>query len=253
MVGAIARRELRLLRQDPLPLVLLLAVPVVFVACFKPVLFITLVIEGWPGTNGAEQAVPGAAATFSLFAAGLVGLSFFREHGWGTWDRLRAGPGTTASLLAGKLLPLYAFCVLQLAWLFAAGGLFFGLHLRGSVLALVVVGLAAAAAHVALGLLLVAVAGTIQQANAMANLGTAVLAGLGGALVPLYLLPAWVHRVAPAVPSYWVMRGFRSVTLDGAGVGAAVLPAAVLCAFAGAALAVALVRFSAEDAKAFWS
>lgn len=251
--GVIARRELRLLRQDPVPLVLLLVVPVAFLAFLKPMLFVTLVIEGYPGTNGSEQAVPGAAATFSLFLTGLVGLSFFREHGWGTWDRLRASPATTPQLLLGKLVPLYGFAVLQIAWLFAVGVVVFGLDLRGPVVAVAVLSLFVAASHLALGLLLVAVSRTIQQVNALANLGSTLMAGVGGAVVPAYLMPGWVRAVAPATPTYWVMRGYRAVTLDGQGLPAVALPAAVLAGFAVVLSALALARFSAAEAKQFWT
>ena len=246
----IALREVRLLRQDPLPLVLLLAVPVVFIAFLKPVMFVTLVIEGFPGRNGSEQAVPGAAATFSLLLCGLVGLSFFREHGWGTWDRLRASPATTGQILVGKLVPVYAFAVVQTAWLFGVGVVAFDLDVRGSMRALGAVGLAAAAAHVAIGLVLVAFSRTIQQVNALANLGTALLAGAGGALVPRFLLPGWVEAVGPWTPTYWAMRGYRAVILDGAGWSAVARPVATLLAFAVGASVVALMRFSVDERKA---
>ena len=251
--AVIARRELRLLGQDPVPLVLLLAVPVVFLAFLKPMLFVTLIIEGYPGTNGSEQAVPGAAATFSLFLTGLAGLSFFREHGWGTWDRLRASPATTAQILLGKLVPLYGFAVLQLAWLFGVGVVFFDLDLRGSAVAIGVLSLAVAAGHLALGLLLVALARTIQQVNALANLGSALLAGIGGAIVPAYLMPQWVRTIAPATPTYWAMRGYRAVTLEGEGLSAVALPASVLVGFAIGLTALALWRFSAGEEKRWWA
>ena len=251
--AVIARRELRLLRQDPVPLVLLLVVPVAFLAFLKPMLYVTLIIEGYPGTNGSEQAVPGAAATFSLFLTGLAGLSFFREHGWGTWDRLRASPATTAQILLGKLVPLYGFALFQIAWLFGVGVVVFDLDLRGPTVAVAVLSLAVAASHLALGLLLVAASRTIQQVNALANLGSTLMAGVGGAVVPAYLMPGWVRAVAPATPTYWVMRGYRAVTLDGQGLSAVALPAAVLTGFAVGLSAVALLRFSTAEAKRFWT
>ncbi len=223
----VARQELVLLVRDPLPLVLLLAVPLVFIAFLKPAAFLALIVEGYPGTNGAEQAVPGAATTFSLFAVGLVGLSFFREHGWGTWPRA----------------PLVAFALLQLGFLFAAGILAFGLRVRGSLGALALFCLPVAIASVALGLLLVGLVRTLPQLNACANLAAAVLAGMGGALMPLRLLPGWVRTVAPASPAYWAMRGFRSVLLDGGGMRALLLPGAVLSAFAALFFVVSLGFF----------
>lgn len=115
-------------------------------------------------------------------------------------DRLRASPATTAQVLAGKLLPLYGFALAQTAWIFAAGFMVFGLRLRGALMALVVLTVAAAASHLALGLLVVAAARTIQQVNALANLGAALLAGFGGATVPAYLLPGGSVRWDRSLP-----------------------------------------------------
>jgi ABC-2 type transport system permease protein len=72
---------------------------------------------------------------------------------------------------------------------------------------------------------------------------------LGGALVPLDALPAWAQAVAPATPSYWVMRGFRSVILNGSNSAAIILPTAVLTAMGVAFAAVSLFRFRFADAK----
>jgi ABC-2 type transport system permease protein len=249
----IARREVRLLVQDPLPLILLLVVPLIFLAFLKPVLFIALIIEGYPGSNGVEQAAPGAAAMFSLLFTGLVGLSFFREHGWGMWDRLRASPATSRQIVAGKLLPLYLFAVVQTGWIFAGAAVLFGLRVRGPVIALVVLTLAASATNLALAVLVVAVARSIQQVNALANLGAALLAGVGGAIVPHYLLPGWVRAVGPFTPTHWLMEGYRAVILDGRGLEGIVVPSLVLIGYAAVLAAAALVRFSAEETKSFWA
>jgi ABC-2 type transport system permease protein len=74
-------------------------------------------------------------------------------------------------------------------------------------------------------------------------------AGLGGALVPLALLPPWAAPAAPFVPSYWAVEGMRHALAGGA-VGRDVL---VLAAFgAGFALLAALL-FRPEQGKVSWS
>jgi ABC-2 type transport system permease protein len=250
--AAIARHELRLLLRDPFPLVLLFVLPLVITAFLKPALSLALFVEGETRATGAEQAVPGMAVTFSLFLVGFVGLAFFRDHGWGTWDRIRvsARPG---EILAGKLLPVLLVAWCQVAVLFLAGWIGFGLRVRGSAVGVAVVATVLPVASVAFGMAVVAVSSTLQQVNVVANIGTVVLAGLGGALIPLPLLPGWARSVAPASPAYWAMRGFRSVVLRPGGVGAVALPAVVLLAFAAACVAVAAVRFSFEDRKLSWS
>jgi ABC-2 type transport system permease protein len=99
------------------------------------------------------------------------------------------------------------------------------------------------------GSLLAAFASNANQLNVFANLGGAALAGLGGALVPLSTLPGWARAVAPATPSYWAMRGFRSVILDGDGIGDVVAPVVALLAFAAVFALIAAVRFRFDEVK----
>jgi len=142
---------------------------------------------------------------------------------------------------------------LQLSVLFGIGGLAFGLDVRGSYVALVLVAAALAICLVSLGFLLLAICRTVMQLNAVTNLGTMLLAGLGGAIAPITALPDWARTIAPATPSYWAMRGFRSVILEAGGVDAVVLPVVVLLAFTVAFAAIAGARFRVEETKLSWA
>ena len=252
-VLALAGHELRLLVGDVRALVLLFTLPLVVIVFFRPALELTLFAEGHIDVDGSAQAVPGIAATFSLFLIGYVGLSFFRDHGWGTWDRLRAVPLHRWQLLAGKVLPLLLLAWLQLAVLFGVGFAAFSLRSRGSLPALVVVSVVLACLPVAGGLAVVATARTVQQVNVVANLGAVVVGGLGGALVPLSFLPDVVQAVAPVSPAYWAMRGFRAVILDGGGIREVLLPVGVLLLWSVALTGVAAARFRLAERKVAWA
>ena len=80
-----------------------------------------------------------------------------------------------------------------------------------------------------------------------------ILAGIGGALVPVSALPGWAQAIAPATPAYWAMSGFRSLILEGAGVGAVLTAVVVLLAFAGGCAALAIFRFRFEETKISWA
>jgi ABC-2 type transport system permease protein len=234
-----------MLRRDPFPIAVLVVMPLVIIAFFRPALALALFSEGFVHANGSEQAVPGVAVTFSFFIVGFVGLAFFRDRGWNTWDRLR-GAASVNEIVTGKLLPIGLTALVQLVVLFGAGFLIFSFRINGSPAALVLLCVALPICPIAFGVALVAVARTLQQVNVVANVGTVVLAGLGGALVPLALLPAWAAAIAPLTPTYWAMRGFRSVVLERGGVGSVLLPVGVLLGFAAASAAVAMWRLSSE-------
>ena len=246
---AIARTGTRLLLADPAPLVITIIMPLLLTAFLLPSARAQLQVTGFAGASGGEQLVPGLAVMFAFLNVTLVGTLFFREHAWGTWDRLRASSASTADIVLGKILPLYVCQLLQLAVLFAAGRLLFGYHPNGSVLALAVVLALFVAMLVAFGIMLVAVFATMDQALVIGNLGGMVMAGLGGALAPASTLPSWAQAAAHATPAYWALRALHDITLEGAGL-ARVVPAMLVLAGFGVVFAlVAALRFRAADTK----
>lgn len=252
-VAALVRQDWRLLAGDPAPLIIRTAMPLLIMSFMQPLFRAALRADDVRDANGAEQGVPGMAVMFLFFLVYIVGFAVFREHGWNTWDRLRATSARPFELVAGRLVVPLAVAVVQLAVIFGAGGMLFGLRVRGSYLALAVVGVPLALCVVMVGMALVSLCRSIAQLSVLANLLALVFAGLGGALTPQSALPDWAGVLAPGVPSYWAMRGFSTVILDGGGVAAVLLPAAVLCAFAAGLAVFPLVFFRTDHRKLSWS
>jgi ABC-2 type transport system permease protein len=250
---ALARQDLRLLRRDPVFFAVFLFMPLVLIAFVKPLLRSTLAADGVSGATGAEHAVPGMAVLFALFLTGQIGWHFFREHGWNTWDRLRASPASPFEVVLGKALVPVAQLFGYMLFVFALAALLFEFDVRGGVVALVLVSASFATAVVALSLALVALCDTAMQLNAVTNLGTMLLAGVGGAVTPLGELPDWVEPLAHATPTYWAMRGFREVTLGDPSMAAVAGPVLALLAFAALFAAVAAARFRYEEPRTSWA
>ena len=181
---------------------------------------------------------------FAMFVINPMGTSFFGEHGWRTWERLRAAPATSLELMAGKALPVFAVLGAQSALILGVGLTALQVPVRGSPLALAAVVIAYQLSVLALGLCLIALSRTRGQLGVLADSGGMLFACMGGALVPAAALPGWAGAVAPVFPSHWAMRGITA-TIDGRGLGGAATSVALLLAFAGAFLAVAAARFAA--------
>ena len=246
--AALIRHESRILLSDKASLITITLMPLVMMAFFKPLARLALNDEN-PSANGSEYTVPAMTTMFAFFLVAFVGFGFFSEHRWNTWERLRASQATNAEILVGKVVPAFGMCMIQQLFLFGAGYALFGMRIQGSVVGLFLVCVALATCLVALGVLMAAVLKTEQQMNSLANLGTTILAGISGALVPLSLLPGWARTIAPIAPQYWAMRGFRSVILDGEGLASVALPVAVLLTIALAAASLALLRFRFDEPK----
>jgi ABC-2 type transport system permease protein len=207
------------------------------------------VAAGYRHANGAEQVVPGQAVLNGFYIVGMTSFAFFSEYGWNTWDRLRSSQASSAEIVTGKAVPRVAASVVQFAIVFVIGIPLLQLHVRGPLVALIPVVLAFALCLVMLGVLVTALCHTLQQANAVAFGGLVLFGAIGGALVPINVLPVWARTIAPATPTYWAMRGFRSIILTGSGPSSVVLPTGILLAMSAIFCAIALARFRFADTK----
>jgi ABC-2 type transport system permease protein len=247
-VSTIAAHEISIVWRQRFWFMALIGMPIVLMAFVKPVFGVAAEARGYENANGAEYAVPGMAVMFLFFLVGLVGMSFNNEYEWATWDRVRMVAGS-AEIIIGKVLPFIAIALFQQTVLFTVGVLVFGLHIRGPIVALVPVAVCLALALVAFAMTVVAVTHSVQQLSIVQSLGTMLLAGLGGALTPAHLLPDWAKAISPVTPTYWALRGYRGVVLDGKGLSSVALPCAALLVFAVVFTAIAGARLRINERK----
>ncbi len=238
----IAGNELRLMGADPTPVVMLLILPL-FTALFLS--------HGFVG--GPVAAIPGLSILFGFIGITAIGLVFYRDHGWGTWERLRASPTGHVEVIVGKILPLTILFLAQQMLLLAAGRLLLDMPWQGSLAAgaLLIAGIVGV--ELGLGLLLTAFCHTINQVNAIGTSLGVLLAGLGGALAPVHSLPAPLPDIARLSPPYWALHGLHEVLVSDAGVADVGLDIVVLMTFAVVLLAVALWRLRFDEGKKFYA
>jgi ABC-2 type transport system permease protein len=98
----------------------------------------------------------------------------------------------------------------------------------------------------ALGLLIGALAKTEEQVTVLALIPMFILAGLGGAWVPLEVMPAGFQGFARLTPLAWMMTGFQEIIIRGRGLEAVWLPAVVLLAYALVCFGLGVWRFRVE-------
>ncbi len=258
-VAALASLDARILARDPAFLIVFTVMPLLFMAFNRDVIGSALLLTGDvpagedPTQIGARFLVPGSTVLFSGFLVGNIGFGVFREHGWGTWERLRASALTPFELMLGKAVVPAMTMLFQLTVLLGGGGLLFGLRLEGSVVAYVLVAVVLGLVLISLGFMLLSLCRSVIQLNAISNAGAMLLGGLGGALTPVEMLPGWAQAIAPAAPTYWAMQGFRAVTMESGGLADVARPVGILLAFAVVFLAVAVNRFQVEDTKVSWA
>ncbi len=254
IVFALVRSQLRILRNDPWFLVTMSGMTLVVMPLFSRTMGLSLQADGYADATGAEQVVPGQVVLFGFFVAGSAGFVVFREHGWKTWDRLRASAAGGPTLLAGFGIP---WVVIHTAWqcaMFAIGGLMLGLDVA-LVAVPTIVAVAVGYSVVVIGLILFATATfrTVNQLQALQNVGAMTLAGLGGAFVPPSQLPGWAQAVGPFTPTHWAMEGYRGALLDRATPVDVALELAILFGAGLVLFVLAARRFRLDETKEFFA
>ena len=218
-IGAIARHNAIIRRRDPGQMIAYIIMPMILMVVLKP-----LYIRAVPG--GTTQVVTGLLVMFSVFALGIAGNSILVERNWQTWDRLRQTRASSAEMLIGKTIPLFVFMFFQQTLLFIYGCLVIGLpvpHSLGFVVLAIVVW---AFTLLAIGAALATIARSSGELSMVSDVGALVLSSLGGALVPLSIVPGWAQGAAHASPGYWALIMIKAAVRDNAS--GVLVPAAVL-------------------------
>ncbi|MFB7734456.1 ABC transporter permease [Streptomyces sp. NPDC056112] len=207
-LSVLMRHNALLMLREPGPILSRMILPLVFITLLRP-----LYLAAQGRTTGTEQAVVGALVTFSLLALSISGNAILAERLGRTWDRLRGTPLHPAEMLVGKAIPVFAALLAQQLLIVGFGMCVFGLSVPHPFL-LVGVLLSWSCTLLGLGTLLGVLARSMGELSAAFDIGGMLLSSVGGALVPLSILPAWVAHVAPASPGYWAARGLHAA-LDG--------------------------------------
>jgi ABC-2 type transport system permease protein len=250
-LSAIARHDLRLLKRDPTSVMSILLGPLVFVAFFTHMTGVVLRTESNLDVSGAEHSVPAMSLMFGSLIISSVGFSVFREHGWGTWDRLRVSPAKPWEIILGKAFVPIGLLTFQYVMLMIVGVLTLDLPLTWKLLPSVGVAVLAAMCFVAIGLLIAVSLGSIERVNLLASLVTLVIATIGGTLVPVEALPGWASTISPIVPSYWVIRADRALLVPGGDWTDVALSCGVVAAMIVVTVVITTIRFDASARKVY--
>jgi ABC-2 type transport system permease protein len=195
---------------------------------------------------GFAQASPGNAVIFSMFFIVYGASSILLEREQGTLRRLLTTPVSKAAILAGKLLGVFIAGVIQIFLMVALGQFFFDVPWGQSPAALAAMVAAFAFSITSLGMLLAALVRTYAQVDALTTLIILPLAGLGGAMWPIEIVPDFMQKIALWLPTGWAMRGFQDIIVRGFGLAQVLPEAGMLVLFGIVFLTIGVWRFKYE-------
>lgn len=243
-ISALAALELRLLARRGENVLATIVIPVAVLLFFAGTSVIPL------ATRPVDFLLPGSIA-LGIVAAGLVnlGIATAYDRSYGVLKRLGGSPLPRWGLIVAKLLAVGVLEIVQVVVLVAVAVVALGWTPGpGWSPALLAVALVLGTATFAgLGLLL---AGTLRAEAVLALANALFLAFLmlGGIILPIDHLPAFLQPVAAVLPATALSELLR-IALDSGGAGAtapATAPFAILAAWALGSIALAARRFRWE-------
>jgi ABC-2 type transport system permease protein len=160
---------------------------------------------------GLIQAVAGTAILMLLFSVAGVGTSILEEKENGTINRLLYSPLKCSTILYGKMLFAFFISILQLTAMFLFAWLIFNMDLSVNVPALILMIIATAFAVSGLGIFLAAIAKTRQQAQNLSTIIILIMSAIGGSMIPLFIMPAILQKIALLSLNYWGIQGFYDI------------------------------------------
>jgi len=160
---------------------------------------------------GLVQAVSGTAIMMLLFSVVAMGASLLDEKQEGTLKKLLYSPLSPNSILFGKMIYANLISMLQLFVMFLYARLVFGLDIFSHLPSLLLMILATAYACSSFGVVLASVAKSRQQVQGMATLIVLVMSCIGGSMVPTFIMPLFMQKIAVFSVNYWGIQGFYDI------------------------------------------
>ncbi|PLR94686.1 ABC transporter permease [Bacillus sp. T33-2] len=212
---------------------------------------------GFPLLN--EEAVEAEAQqvdSFQYYAAGMgvmfllmtvvIGVSaMIEEKEQEVYSRLLVSTLTHSQYMMGKFTGLLFMSLIQLMVIILGTSLLFGVDWGNSLSGVALAGIAYVFSACGLGVLIGSFIKTEKAFNVAGMLGTQILSGIGGSMVPLYLFPDWMNGIVQVLPNALALQTFLDLMSGGTFI--EVVPeAAILIGMGVLFFAIGWMRQSAE-------
>lgn len=171
----------------------------------------SIVGEEQEANLGLVQAVAGTAIMMLLFSVAAIGTSILEEKENGTIHRLLYSPLKADAILYGKMFYAFTIAIMQLTVMFVFSSLVFGLDLSANIPALLLMIISTGFAVSSFGIFLAAIAKSRSQAQGMSTLIILIMSAIGGSMIPLFIMPAFMKKIAVVSVNYWGIQGFYDI------------------------------------------
>jgi ABC-2 type transport system permease protein len=212
----------------------------------NPIRTIEIAREQTGPRSAYEVMFPGAIMWAVMGCVAGFAISLVKERVQGTLLRLRAAPLSRTQILGGKALACFTASLVSVTLLVALGRVVYGIRVESPLL------LALTAACVALGfvgiMMLLSTLGKTEEAVAGSAWATLlILAMIGGAMVPRFVMPLWLQHISVISPIMWGIYAMEGATWRQFSVGELLAPCGVLLAIGAVCFAAGVTLLSRSD------
>ncbi len=157
------------------------------------------------------QSFAGTAVMMLLFSVSAMGASILAEKEDGTLKRLLYSPIEPLSIMFGKMIYSIIISVFQLVLMIIFSWLVLGLDISNNLFFLSLVVVSTAFACSGFGIFIASICTSRKQSESLGVIIILLMSAIGGSMIPLFIMPAIMRKVAVVSVNYWAIQGFYDV------------------------------------------
>ena len=188
------------------------------------------------------QSVAGVAIMMLLFSITGLSSGLLDEKENGTLKRLLYSPIKPGTILFGKMLTAYVISIIQLTVMFIYTWLVFGLDITVNIPAIIMMIVSIAFAVSGIGIFLASISKSRAQSQGFGTLVILTMSAIGGSMIPIFIMPAIMQKLAIISVNYWGIQGFYDIFWRGLPT-SEIVPKALILVGMGLLLIVLSLRF----------
>jgi len=206
----LVKKDLKLFFGNKQDMLLTFALPIIFITLFA---FVFGNMGDEDNVGGLVHVVAGMSVMMLLFSVAGIGGSLLDEKQEGMLKKLLCSPMPPNHILYGKLVFANIISIAQLIIMFVYAWLVFGLDIMHHLPSLVLMILATAYACSGFGVLLASFAKSRQQVQGFSTIIVLVMSAIGGSMIPIFIMPEIMQKIAVVSVNYWGIQGFYDIFL----------------------------------------
>ena len=177
----------------------------------EPMIKATALVAEKENSPGLIQAIAGTSIMMLLFAVVGMGASLLEEKEEGTLKKLLYAPVNPNQILFGKMIYVTLISIVQMVVVFLYANFVFGLDIFHHVTSMVLAILCASYACSSFGVFLASFARTRQQVQGLSSLIILVMSCIGGSMIPIFMMPAFMQKLSVFSVNYWAIQSFYDI------------------------------------------